>query len=240
LYNRLRPLRIIYSEDPWVNYFIVFSLVPPLLLSAVYCLLATMVESILVGCAPVPAPAPAPAPAPPADPRHTNDDFEVARAPRQRPRCCERGIPLAWSGMIIMGLQLIELVTPLIFLRRKTGDAKLFVAGLVLKVMFWNIITIITEVILSAAKCCRHPDPARYLPIRLFVYGNRIVRDIFVSAFIFLTLMPWVLLNAMTDLCLPRFSCHHMLIYRTPGTVSRTKIGDSSSDEEAAAGSAVA
>jgi len=120
----------------------------------------------------------------------------------------------------------------------------LFVAGVVLQVMFWNIIMRLAEASLSMEHCCRRVDTCfslLHLAVRLLVYGNLIVRDIFVSAFIFLTLMPWVIINAINDVCLPRFSIHQTLIYRTPGPLAQKQIShDSSSDEEVAAGSAAA
>merc|ERR1712172_129932 len=98
-------------------------------------------------------------------------------------------------------------------------DRKLFVAGIVLKFMFWKIILHLLEAALSMKGLCKRVEscvPLFHRSIELLVYANQMSRDIFVSAFIFSTMVPMILLTALNDMCCPRFSLHQALIYRAP------------------------
>jgi len=159
------------------------------------------------------------------DARHSMEDQQVVDKPEHR--LCENGMPLAVSGLIIASLEVLEMMVPLMVTFIKKQDYKSFVAGIMVKAIFYNVILFLAESVLSMKGFCNRIDrwaPLFHKSLTLLVYGNRIARDIFVSAFIFVTLMPWVVINALNDLCLPRFSIHQALIYRTPGPLAKKQI----------------
>jgi len=179
------------------------------------------------------------------DSRHVMEDAEVLDKPEHR--ICEHGMPLALSGVIIASLELIEIFGPLMVTFSKRLNWKTLVAGIMVKFLFWNIFLFLAGSALSMTTFCRKVEQScgfLHKILKLLVYGNGIARDMFISAFIFITLLPYVLINAINDYCMPRFSLHQTLIYRTPGPLAKKQMyydcasdGSGSDDEEESEGS---
>jgi len=251
----------IYSKDPIAKYTVAFTLVPPFILSSAYCILLPVLMRMVGCCASSKVRFPwgykraraedsssetsdsdsESADGRPrvgtevSDVRHTMEDQEVTQAPVRG--CCQNGIPLAFSAMVVSGMQIFELFVPLM-LCIHAPDRKLFVSGVVLKFFFWKLVLHICEAMLSMKGVCKTIDgcvPCIHESMQLLVYANQMSRDIFVSMFIFLTLSPVVVLTALNDLCCPTMSLHQALIYRAPGPFKKSTDDDDgfgSSDEE--------
>jgi len=62
--------------------------------------------------------------------------------------------------------------------------------------------------------------------IRCWLYAHRLARDLAVSSLILLLLSPWVFLGMLQPyICLAGISLHNLLLYRSPLTLERGKLG---------------
>jgi len=141
------------------------------------------------------------------------EDMQAA-TPARDP--CEKGIPLALSAAIVVALEIFESLIPVAGCIHLV-DHKMFVTGLIVKFKFWQIVLFLLESAISMKGCCRRVDtvaPCLKEAVELLVHANRMARDVFVSFFIGLTLLPWILFTAVNDFCCPNLSLHQLLIYR--------------------------
>merc|ERR1712050_804607 len=93
------------------------------------------------------------------------------------------------------------------------------------KALYSQFFMIVMESYLSMSTLGQHVSsacPWMHHAAQLMVHGNRIVRDMFVSAFIFVTMLSAFVFNALNDRFVPSFNFHQALIYRTPGPMSKT------------------
>jgi len=132
--------------------------------------------------------------------------------------CCPTGLPFAYSATVVMLLQLAEGVASLVFLWMY-GWHKTFFAGLLLKMLLLEIVIVLSEGILRSR--CSTSFSAIIMPLDIWVHANRMMRDMITSAFIFITLMPWVFLNVLNERMCQGCSAHQLLIYRDPGHLQR-------------------
>eukprot|EP00930_Biecheleria_cincta_P034274 TRINITY_DN23700_c0_g1_i1.p1 TRINITY_DN23700_c0_g1~~TRINITY_DN23700_c0_g1_i1.p1 ORF type:complete len:1961 (-),score=292.91 TRINITY_DN23700_c0_g1_i1:88-5970(-) len=255
--HKLSLLSVIFSEYPLVDKLNMASLLPPIFMPLAYCVVVTIAESIL-SCPRVLAPprrtragileestssedsgsddeeAGEGADDAPAHARVLDTVIPRRRGEKAKPWCrLPDQIPLSTSGIIVVALQMMESVSPLTVLRG-TSWTKAFVSGLVLKFLLFSLALFLAEGLLRSR--CYERYGLVMQPISLWVHANRIFRDMAISAFIFITLLPFVLANTLNDMICPGFSLHQILIYRDPGHLARkeavfTDWGDSSSDD---------
>ncbi|CAE8613004.1 unnamed protein product [Polarella glacialis] len=133
-------------------------------------------------------------------------------------RCFPKAIPLGVSSAAVIVLQIVEALLPL-YVMHGTGWKKTFVAGLVLKLLLFGVVLFLAEGVLRSR--CFHKTGSFLQPLNLWVHANRMSRDIFTSAFIFICLVPFVALNTINESLCAGCSVHQLLIYRDPGHLAR-------------------
>lgn len=113
----------------------------------------------------------------------------------RKPRCCGR-IPLALLAVLLVALEVLEAVAPLYGIHAH-GWQRTFVAGLMLKLLLLRLALFFAEGVMR----CRVFACLGVLgrPLEVFVHGNRLARDLFISSFIFWTLLVGVVVNTLNE-----------------------------------------
>ncbi|CAE8594116.1 unnamed protein product [Polarella glacialis] len=231
--HKVTMLSGIYSGYPYMEKLQILSLLPPIGFSLAFCIVLVIVQSIRAASAGKEESSDSEdeSAAPAAVIPHARlTDTVVRRRPRAAPsssdeessacrpapKNCPKTIPLASISGVVVVLQVIEAFVPL-HVTHGTGWWKVKVAGLFLKLIFFELVLYLAEGTLRSR--CANRIPALLKPLDLWVHANRMFRDIFTSAFIFLTLLPYVLINVLNECVLPRFNIHHVLIYRPQAAI---------------------
>eukprot|EP00931_Biecheleriopsis_adriatica_P013173 TRINITY_DN11451_c0_g3_i1.p1 TRINITY_DN11451_c0_g3~~TRINITY_DN11451_c0_g3_i1.p1 ORF type:complete len:761 (-),score=97.63 TRINITY_DN11451_c0_g3_i1:102-2054(-) len=158
-------------------------------------------------------------------PVHRRATDTVVEPPTRREAAEERGcklpesVPLAISAIVVTVLEVAEAFAPLSYVVYGTGWRRTLVAALVLKYLLYGIVLFVAEGLLRSR--CYDSTRAFLQPLNLWVHANRMFRDMLCSAFILLTLSPFVLVNSFNDFLCPGFNFHQLLIYRDPGHLFR-------------------
>mmetsp|Transcript_10443 Transcript_10443/g.36687 ORF Transcript_10443/g.36687 Transcript_10443/m.36687 type:complete len:657 (-) Transcript_10443:69-2039(-) len=121
------------------------------------------------------------------------------------------GFPLPLLALLVALLETAEAAAPLLVLEVQ-GWRKTFVSGLVLKLLLFSLVLFLAESVLNRRYFAKLGACGR--PLELFVYANRLARDLVVSALLFCTLAIGVLLNSLNEAVCPSWNLHQLLIYR--------------------------
>lgn len=176
-----------------------FALLPPMILSSLYCISISLVEALL-SC--------------------------VCKRRRESARSLGGGVcdsaaetdtshtcrmPLIISAFVVVALEMVELVAPLHAMRQQ-GWYKAFVSGLLYKLIVFSLLLFMAEGLLKSRCFARLGRLGR--AVDLFVHANRLAKDLVTSLFLFCTLAVGVLLNTFNDALCPSFNLHQLLVYR--------------------------
>jgi hypothetical protein len=144
-------------------------------------------------------------------------------------RCCNGsiGMPVAIAAIFVTLLDLAEAGFALYKLYI-IGWYNVILAALILKFAMLTVLLRLTESLLRM-RCFRESQdiwgtPLVHDVLEFWLRAHRMWRDMMVSFFILVALVPWVLLNSLNDhLCLG-CSLHKLLIYRDGGHFGREKL----------------
>jgi len=135
----------------------------------------------------------------------------LRRCARKAPSRSGRVIPLPLSALIVVALEVFEAFVPFYEVYQH-GWRRTLVAGLVMKMLLFGLVLFLAEGVLKRQYFGRLGACGR--PLDIFVYANRIARDLAISAFLFWTLAVGVFLNTINEALCPSFNLHQFLIYR--------------------------
>jgi hypothetical protein len=133
---------------------------------------------------------------------------------------CSRGTPMMLISFICVSLDLLE-ATGSFYEILKVGWVNAVVAGIMFKLSVLSMVLWIAEGLMKSKTFGKCESLLK--PLQLFVYAHRIARDFVVSGFILLVLSVLVCLNVINDCCMPGCSIHQLLIYRDPGHLKRSE-----------------
>ncbi|CAJ1438265.1 unnamed protein product [Effrenium voratum] len=275
LTHKLHLLSVIYNAYPSVETLSIWSLIPPIGLAILYCVVISVAEEIL-GCPRAVAPPakpnkkravelegsgsesssededgePGPEEGVPMHDRAMDTVIHRAGSDDEEERGCRlpEAVPLSVSALLVTALQIIEAIIP-IFASfspihgegQGTGWSKTFIAGLILKYLLYEIILFLSEGILRSRCFDRVGGCLQFLT--LWVHANRMFRDMFISGFIMVTLLPFVLFESVNAMLCRGCSLHNLLVYRDPGHLAKESAvihytAEESESEEAEFGTA--
>jgi uncharacterized membrane protein len=161
------------------------------------------------------------------------EDLEAADTRMEESRCCDGliGMPIAIAAVFVCLLDFAEAFVA-VYKLYNIGWYNAILAALILKFAMLTVLLRITESLLRA-RCFREPEdgaakrkkawekPFVKAFLEFWLRSHRMWRDMMVSAFILIALVPWVFLNSLNDYLCRGCSIHKLLIYRDGGHFGR-------------------
>jgi len=206
--NKLRLLTGVFSAFPHVWMLQTLTLLPPIFTPLCYCVVAELFSASAGLRART-------------RPQRREVAVESGSSDEEKPAQTAK-VPLVASALVIVLLQMAEGFVPLMPMVTY-GWFKAFWAGVIFKSLLLGTMIFLAEGLVKSF--CAAPGSCCYGPMRclverlvallkLWICSNRIARDMAISAFIYITMLPLVLFNAINMHLCPGWNLHQIFIYR--------------------------
>jgi hypothetical protein len=219
VFQKFDALRMAYSETIGATLDHYLVLAPPVAVSMVFSMLMVLIERFLWCCSGCYLKTKA---------RYGKSSVEVegdVEDPEidDRNRCCNSsiGMPVAISALLVFLFDVAEAGLGLMDFHR-IGWTNAIIAGFMYKYCTLVILIRLGESLLRTR--CFRCMACLTAPLSFWIRAHRMCRDLLISFFILIMMLPWVILNSLNDhLCLG-CSIHKLLIYRDGGHFAREKL----------------